>query len=195
MVTIAAADTTKEAKERKVNLQETPWRVDLMLYFFHTGGESPCSSPRLWLIEYTGIDVNDETLTSGHDLMNISIELIRLGDFYQSTDMSNYGSELFRGHLSGILSQICPTDANVQTTEAAFNEMTDFPQQFCNAVINAFDKEKPVKLAQNMLADFAIAARIHVFKNKEFVSFITDKAVPEFGNLVLAALLAEPVPR
>lgn len=30
---------TKEAKECKVNLQETPWRVDLMLYFFYTGGK------------------------------------------------------------------------------------------------------------------------------------------------------------
>lgn len=28
----------KEAEERKIKLQETAWRVDMMLYFFYTGG-------------------------------------------------------------------------------------------------------------------------------------------------------------
>lgn len=160
-----------------------------MLYFLYTGGEWPRSRPGLLLIEYPGIDVKDETLTSGHDMMSISIELIRLGDFYQSLDMRIHGIKLLGGHLGCILSEICPVDDNSQTAEAAFNDKTDFPQQFCDAIVNAFDGDRPVKVAQNMLADFAVAARVHLFKNKKFVSFIKRKAVPEFGSLAFTVLV------
>ncbi|KAI7773309.1 hypothetical protein LA080_011332 [Diaporthe eres] len=168
----------KEAKECKVNLQETPWRVDLMLYFFYTGG----------------INWSDEVLTSGHDVMDISVEVLRLGDFFQSTDMRRHGESMLLGYLRDFLIQICLLPPFPYTSnEGRFNAETNFPQRFCAAIVNAFDEDRPVKLAQNVLADFAFAARIHLFKNTEFMSFIRNQVVPEFGNLVLEALMTGSV--
>lgn len=97
------------------------------------------------------------------------------------------------GYLCKFLNQICAPPFSSTSAEARFNAETNFSQRFCAAVVNAFDKDRPVKLAQNVLADFAFAARIHLFKNTEFMSFIRDQVVPEFGNLVLGALMTGSV--
>lgn len=126
--------------------------------------------------------------------MEIGVELLRLGDFFQSTDMYLHGESMLIDYLYDFLSQICRHSLRSFTpSETRFNAETNFPQLFCAAVVNAFDKERPVKLAQNVLADFAFAARIHLFKNTEFKSFIRDQVVPEFGNLVLDALMTGSV--
>lgn len=124
--------------------------------------------------------------------MDISVELIRLGDFFQSTDMRLHGREMLIGYLCNFLSRICQPQI-FSTPEACFSAETNFPQRFCAAVVNAFDKERPVRLAQRVLADFAFAARIHMFKNTEFMTFIRDQVAPEFGNLVLEALMTGSV--
>lgn len=135
--------------------------------------------------------MKDEALTRGHDVMDIGVELLRLGDSFQSRDMGVHAAKMLSKYLGGILQETCRIDLGVdsQVRESLFKKKNGFPQQFCNAVVNAFNKERPAKRAQDILADFAIAARMHLFENKEFVSFITDRVVPEFGNLVLTALL------
>lgn len=167
-----------------------------MLYFLYSGGKG-----NLILLatvasssdsqNATGIDLNDEALTNGHDVMDISVELMRLGDFFQSTEMQLYGKNMLAEYLRNFLSRICSSASifanSPGANEELFNAETNFPQRFCSAVINAFNKERPVKLAQDILADFAFAARIHLFKNHEFLSFIRDEVAPEFGNRVLAA--------
>lgn len=125
--------------------------------------------------------------------MDISIELLRLGDYYQSTEMQLYGKNMLAEYLRNFLSRVCSSASvfanSPGANEELFNAETNFPQRFCSAVINAFNKERPVKLAQDILADFAFATRIHLFKNHEFLSFIRDGVAPEFGNRVLAALM------
>lgn len=125
--------------------------------------------------------------------MDISVELLRLGDYFQSTEMQLYGKNMLAEYLRKFLSRICSSPSVLFNSPAAnegrFNAEENFPQRFCSAVINAFSKERPVKLAQDILSDFAFAARIHLFKNKEFLSFIRDGLVPEFGNRVLTALM------
>lgn len=125
--------------------------------------------------------------------MDISVELLRLGDFFQSVEMQMYGKNMLAEYLRNFLSHICSGPSLFANTPAAnkkfFAADANFPQRFCSAVINAFSKDRPVKLAQDILADFAFAARIHLFKNNEFLSFIRDGVVPEFGNRVLTALM------
>lgn len=139
--------------------------------------------------------MSDEALTSGHDVMDISVELLRLGDFFQSTEMRLHGKSMLIGYLCNFLTQICLSHPPFSYTsnEGRFSAETNFPQRFCAAIVNAFDKDRPVKLAQNILADFAFVARIHLFKNTEFMSFIGDQVVPEFGNLLLEALMTGSV--
>lgn len=193
----AATDKQQEAKNGKVHLQESPWQVDLMLYFLYSGGKYDpilLATVALSGSHYaTGIDLDDEALTSGHDVMDISVELLRLGDFFQSTEMQQYGKNMLAEYLRNFLSRICSTTSIFTNSPAAnkgsFHAEENFPQRFCSAVINAFSKDRPVKLAQDILADFAFAARIHLFRNKEFLSFIQDGVVPEFGNRVLTALM------
>lgn len=121
--------------------------------------------------------------------MDISVELFKLGETYQSEDMGVHATKMLSKYLDHILWDTCWINSNFQGAEARFQNRTDFPRLFCNTVVNAFDKERPAKRAQGILADFAFAARMHLFNNKAFVAFITDKVVPEFGNLVLTALL------
>lgn len=95
--------------------------------------------------------------------------------------------------LTMILDRGCNMEADPAANEAQFKMATDFPHHFCGAVVNAFDKDRPVKLAQDILADFAFAARVHLFENEEFVSFTRDNVVPDFGNRVLTALMTGSV--
>lgn len=125
--------------------------------------------------------------------MDISVELLRLGDFFKSTEMCLYGKKMLSEYLCGFLIRICGYFSSSAANEASFTAETNFPQRFCGAIVNAFDKDRPVKPAQDILADFAFAARIHLFKNTEFVSFIKNQVVPEFGNLVLAAQITGSV--
>lgn len=121
--------------------------------------------------------------------MEICVELLRLGDFFQSDGMKWHGKGMLARHLATFLNLGCDPDEDSATKEAWLTARPDFPSNFCGAVVNAFDNDRPVKLAQDMFADFAFAARIYLFKNEEFLSFVKDKVVPEFGNLVLTALM------
>lgn len=137
--------------------------------------------------------MGDKTLTSGHDVMDIGVELLRLGDFFQSKSMQRYGLKRLSSYLSNLLSGICDTNTPTAVNEIRFKEETEFPHRFCSAVVNAYDKDRPVEVAQRVFADFAFAGRIHLFKNKEFVSLVKEQVVPEFGNLVLTALMTGSV--
>ncbi|KAJ0107546.1 hypothetical protein J7T55_007736 [Diaporthe amygdali] len=107
--------------------------------------------------------------------------------------MELYGLKRLTLYLGNLLTEIC----NINTSDAAnktrFKQETEFPQRFCDAVMNAFDKARPVEPAQKVFADFAFAGRTHLFKNKEFMSLVKDQVVPEFGNLVLTALMTGSV--
>lgn len=125
--------------------------------------------------------------------MDIGVELLRLGDFFQSNGMKSHGKLMLGEYLANFLARSCNAKANSAAKEAWLKARPDFSSNFCGAVVNAFDNDRPVKLAQDMLADFAFAARIYLFKNEEFLSFVKDKVVPEFGNLVLTALMTGSV--
>lgn len=86
--------------------------------------------------------------------------------------MREYGEHLLISHLAQVLDHICDIHAAQKEKEARFDDQAEFPHQFHQAVRNAFDTERPVKLAQFVLADFAFAARMHLFDNTDFVSFI-----------------------
>jgi hypothetical protein len=135
----------------------------------------------------------DKNLTDGHDVMYISIELLRLGSSFESESMQDYGRELLASYLGELLDHLCDTNATNETKKDRFNKQAGFPKNFCQAVRNSYDTEQPVKPAQDILADFAFAARIHLFKNPEFVAFIKTKEIPEFGNLVLTAQMTGSV--
>lgn len=132
----------------------------------------------------------DKAVTGGHDEMMIGIELIRLGTTFESKSMETYGKELLVSYLEKLLDHICDTSVTEREKNIRFKAYTDFPKQFCAAIRNAYDTERPAKPVQGILADFTFAARMHLFKDKEFETFITTNQIPEFGNLVLAAQIS-----
>ncbi|KAG8158322.1 hypothetical protein KVR01_012083 [Diaporthe batatas] len=163
----------------EITLEETASQVKLMLHFLYAGS----------------VDQTDETVTGGRDTMILGIDLMRLGERYWSEDMEQYGKALLVTHLGSILDRVCHTGLTVPVMEARFAAEEDedaFPTMFCLAVRNAF-VERPVKLAQRILADFAFAARLHLFKNADFVRLITQGQVRKFGNLVLASMITGDV--
>ncbi|KAG8158056.1 hypothetical protein KVR01_011817 [Diaporthe batatas] len=161
----------QERKDGRVTLEEGTWHVDLMLYFFYSGG----------------IDLADNTLTAGRSVMKISIELIRLGGRFESKSMQDYGEELLATYLTELLDYVYDTGTTVTGRKARFGEQADFPALFCDAVRDVFSTVGPIESAQRILADFAFAARAHLFADNEFVALVEGKEVPGFGNLVLTA--------
>lgn len=129
----------------------------------------------------------DKALTNGHSVMEISIELLRLGNYFESKIMQDYGKGLLTSYLGELLDHICDTNATDEVRRDRFEEQTAFPRQFCAAVSNACDADRPIKHAQGILADFAFAARTHLFKNVHFKVFIASKQALEFATLVLTA--------
>lgn len=129
----------------------------------------------------------DTALTNGHSVMAISIELLRLGDYLESKLMQDYGRDLLTSYLGEILDHICDINATDEVRRIRFEEQAAFPSQFCAAVSNACEIDRPVEHAQDILADFAFAARTHLFKNKLFKAFIASNQAPEFEHLVLTA--------
>lgn len=106
--------------------------------------------------------------------------------------MQQYGKGLLVGHLQSILRYVCDKcalDAEKKRRFGFLEGNADFLIFFIAAVHRAFDEDQPVRVAQGILADFAFATRLHLFENPDFVSFITEGEVPEFGNLVLAAMM------
>lgn len=131
--------------------------------------------------------MSDKALTEGRNKMSIGIELLRLGTTFESESMQDYGRDLLVSYLGGLLHYLCDTSTTEKEMDARFQEQKNIPSHLCMAVRNAYNAAQPVITAQPILADFAFAARIHLFKNKEFVAFIESKEIPEFGNLVLRA--------
>lgn len=131
--------------------------------------------------------MTEKALTGGHDVMTISIELVRLGNYFESGNMRDYGAALLASYLGDLLDHTCDTNVTEREKRWRFLDYKDFSKQLCAAVRSAYDTERPAKPVQGILADFAFAARMHLFKNTVFEPFITSNQVPEFGNLVLAA--------
>lgn len=131
----------------------------------------------------------DTTLTAGYSEMVLGVKLLRLGNTLQEKSLQYYGYDLLQTHLSRLIEHFCDPSATTEENEKRFNEVPGFICQFFWAIRNAFDEVRPVGQAQNLLASFAYNARAHLFKNEPFVSFIREKEVPEFGNMLLDALM------
>lgn len=194
MTKICSADLEyQEGHESVVNISATD-NIERFLEFLYTGA----------------VDLSNET-----DLMTAANELFVLGDFYLSTEMSEYAQKILGEHLGETLNSICDVEqvgaarSNTEHVSHAYRDLTatslqdngdffcrhnfesinsqGFVERLCAAIRDAYATPSGI---HRVYVDFVYAARMHTFKDPLIQDLRVE--IPDFGRDILTALMLGP---